>query len=103
MSSQVSGLLGLAVVRLLGKAVRTIAEGVRSGQIAAKDARTAVDGAVYRFAQDAKRQLPTLDVFAKDAADQIAKLLVIDSTASKLAALADANADVDPVVRDRLC
>jgi hypothetical protein len=68
----------------LAKAAITTAEKVREGEVATKDLRATADVAAYQFAREANRPSPLFEVFGKNLADRIAKMLKGDASEKKL-------------------
>jgi len=73
-----------AAKKQVGKAVKAVARETREGSIAQRDIRAEVDVKAYRFAREAKKQLPIFSVFGEALADSIAKILKGDKNAEKL-------------------
>ena len=80
--------------RQVGKAVKQTARQSRSGEVAPKDLRGRVDLNTYRHARDAKRKSPLFEVFGKQLADSIARMLDGDASAEKLGEIQKAIPDV---------
>ena len=59
----------------VGKAVKQTARQSRSGEVAHKDLRGRVDLNTYRHARTAKKQSPLFELFGKQLADSLARML----------------------------
>lgn len=92
--------------RQVGKAVKRTAEQSRKGQVAQKDLRGQVDLNTYRFAKETKRPSPLFEVFGKQLAETIARMLDGDSAAQKLAevqkAIPQVTLDDDKLILKRI-
>lgn len=90
----------------IANAAKTTAEKVRDGEIATKDARATADAAAYQFARQANRPSPLFEVFGKNLADRIAKMLKDDASEKNLEevykALGDVTLDEDKRIVARL-
>ena len=90
----------------VGKAVKKTARQSRAGEVAPKDLYGRVDLNTYRYAREAKKKSPLFELFGKQLADSLAKLLAEDATAEKLGeiqkAVTEVSLDEDKAVLRRL-
>jgi ParB-like chromosome segregation protein Spo0J len=78
----------------IAKAAVTTAGEARRGEVSQRKLRGQVDVNAFRYALQAKRRTPLFDEFARDLANNIARMLSGDSAADRLAEMVKAIPDV---------
>lgn len=68
----------------LAEAAKSTAEELREGNIAVTDTRASIDVTAYQFAKEAERPGPLFELFGKNLADRIAKMLKGDASERQL-------------------